>query len=223
MARRAGPSDATIREALRTQLLAECGDDPDTVVIEELGLSRGHVRVDIALVNGRLHGYEIKSDRDSLRRLSRQVELYSKVLDRATLVVGERFAECAADAVPNWWSLLYAQPTQDGLRFRSLRRGRMNPERDARVLAELLWACDALRLLDERGAARGARGKPRRVLWERLCDHYTIDEIAQAVRQSLRARAANRVLAQPLKHGEPYRAGAMLRQTYIPTDHLRRP
>src|SRR5690349_11086244 len=74
--RRTSLSDAVIRTALKAQLLAD--HDKDTVLLEELGLSRGHVRVDIALVNGRLHGYEIKSDLDSLRRLSRQVELYSK-------------------------------------------------------------------------------------------------------------------------------------------------
>lgn len=191
----AGPPAAAIREALKAQLLAKRGGDPDAVVIEELGLSRGHVRVDMALVNGRLHGYEIKSDRDSLRRLSRQVELYGKVLDYATLVVGDKFAACAAEAVPGWWGLLYARQGPQGLRFKSLRRCRLNPERDARVLAELLWASDALRLLDERQMARGARGKPRRVLWERICQHYAVDEIALAVRQNLKARIANQVRA----------------------------
>ena len=34
----------------------------------------------MTLVSGTLHGYEIKSDRDSLRRLARQVALYSAVL-----------------------------------------------------------------------------------------------------------------------------------------------
>lgn len=188
--RRTSLSDAVIRTALKAQLLAD--HDKDTVLLEELGLSRGHVRVDIALVNGRLHGYEIKSDLDSLRRLSRQVELYSKVLDRATLVVGERFADCAREAVPNWWGLLCARSTPTGLRFTTLRRGRLNPQRETRVLAELLWASDAIKLLEDRDVARGARGKPRRVLWERVCQHYSIEEIATAVRQNLKARATNR-------------------------------
>ena len=82
--------DADIRPALRTMLLSQLGSEPDTVLVEELGLCRGQVRVDIAVVNGLLQGYEIKSDRDSLRRLGIQVVLYWKVLDRATLVVCER-------------------------------------------------------------------------------------------------------------------------------------
>src|SRR6266511_802692 len=74
---RAGIPDAAIRPALRERLLRRHATDADTVLIEELGLCRGKVRVDLALVNGSLHGFEIKSDRDSLRRLSAQVGLYS--------------------------------------------------------------------------------------------------------------------------------------------------
>ena len=85
-ARRVGMRDAEIRPALREHLLRRHASETDTVLIEELGLRRSHVRVDLAVVNGSLHGFEIKSDRDSLRRLARQVDLYSQVLDRATLV-----------------------------------------------------------------------------------------------------------------------------------------
>ncbi len=60
--------DSDIRAVLRSRLFLKHPDEADTVVIEELGLCRGQVRVDVAVVNGLLHGYEIKSDRDSLRR-----------------------------------------------------------------------------------------------------------------------------------------------------------
>lgn len=61
--------DADIRSVLRSRLSFQHAAEADTVVIEELGLCRGQVRVDVSVVNGLLHGYEIKSDRDSLRRL----------------------------------------------------------------------------------------------------------------------------------------------------------
>jgi hypothetical protein len=38
-----------------------------------------------------------------------------------------------------------------------------NPAPDPRAMAEFLWRDDALALLEARGAARGMRGKPRRV------------------------------------------------------------
>lgn len=183
--------DTSIRLALRLRLLLKHADEADTVVIEELGLCRGQVRVDVAVVNGLLHGYEIKSDRDCLRRLGVQVEVYGKVLDQATLVVGDRHMLEALAIVPAWWGVLYVHPTATGLRFKTVRRARKNPRRDPRALVELLWLDDAIALLEERNAVRSVRGKPRRIVWDRVCDHFGIDEIAAAVRAKLKARATN--------------------------------
>jgi hypothetical protein len=189
--RSSGLRDAEIRSGLRDYLLRQHATEADTVLIEELGLRRGKVRVDLAVVNGSLHGFEIKSDRDSLRRLSAQVDLYSQVLDRATLVVGERFAPHATSRVPTWWGLMRVSPRGCRLQFTTLRRARLNPQRNARVLAEFLWAEHALQLLEERGTARGMRGKPRRILWDRVCECLSVDEIAAAVRDRLKARSGS--------------------------------
>jgi hypothetical protein len=193
--RRVGVPDAEIRPALREHLARVHARETDTVFVEELGLSRGKVRIDLAVVNGALHGFEIKSDFDNLKRLARQADLYSQVLDRATLVVGERFALRAASLVPSWWGVVRVANRPKGLRFTTLRRSRLNPGRNARVLAELLWARHVMTLLQERGAARGLRGKPRRVLWDRVCELYSLEEIARAVRDRLRATSGPQVPA----------------------------
>jgi hypothetical protein len=182
-------NDITIRFALRAKLLQQQAGEPATVLLEELGLCRGRVRVDIAVVNGSLCGYEIKSDEDNLHRLATQVDVYSKVLDRATLVVGQRLLTEAMDTVPSWWGVLTAVKTNTGLRFRTVRRGRRNPERDARALVELLWCDHALALLEQRDAVRGFRGKPRRIVWDKLCELFDLDEIEAAVCERLKARA----------------------------------
>jgi len=181
--------DLRIRSALRSRLLAEHARQPDTVLLEELGVCRGRVRVDIAVVNGLLCGYEIKSDRDNLRRLATQIDVYGKVFDQATLVVGNRLLAEALEVVPRWWGVLRVLTSPDGLEFRTIRRARTNPERNARALVELLWFEHALALLEQRNAARGLRGKPRRVVWDRVCDCFDVDEIAEAVRVRLKARA----------------------------------
>ena len=183
--------DSAIRPALRSWLFLKHANEFDTVLIDELGLCRGQVRVDLAVVNGQLHGYEIKSDRDSLRRLAVQVETYGKVLDRATLVVGERHLAEASSIVPAWWGVLYVCATAEGLRFKTVRRARNNPHRDPHSLVELLWLDHAMALLQERNAARGVHGKPRRIVWDRVCSHFGVDEIAAAVRTRLKARATN--------------------------------
>ena len=184
-----------IRSALRARLLKEQGQGPDFVIVEELGVYRGQVRLDVAVVNGLLHGYEIKSDRDNLRRLPKQVDVYGKVLDRATLVVGDRFVAASTNLVPKWWGVLHASRQGEVVRFQHLRRPLQNPHRDARVLAELLWFDYAIELLEQRNATHGVRRKSRRVVWDRICDHFSVDEIATAVRRRLKATRVNQALA----------------------------
>ena len=185
--------DAEIRSVLRSRLSQKHAHTSRTVFIEELGLCRGQVRVDLSVVNGLLHGYEIKSDRDSLRRLSGQVELYGKVFDRATLVVGERHWAEAIDNVPKWWGILLARRSAKGLQLKTVRSPSSNPKKDPRALVELLWLDDAIVLLEERDAARGFRGKARWIVWDRVCEICSLEEIAKAVRTKLKARAKSRV------------------------------
>ena len=190
-----GLGDPVIRPAIQSRLFEVHSHEPDTVFIEELGLCRGQVRIDIAVVNGLLHGYEIKSDRDSLRRLSAKVDFYGKVLDQATLVVGDRFLAEVPDIVPTWWGVLHVHATSDGLQFRTVRRPQLNTQRDARALVELLWFDQAMALLEEHNLARGVRSKARRIVWNRVCDHFSVDEIAAAVRTRLKARVTNQAPA----------------------------
>ena len=158
-------------------------------------MCRGRVRLDVAVVNGLLHGYEIKSDRDSLRRLHGQVDVYGRVLDQATLVVGDRYLTAVSDLVPSWWGVLHAHVEDEELGFRLLRRPRRNPGKDPHALVELLWADHAMKLLEQRGAARGVRRKPRRIVWARVCEHLGVEEIADAVRIGLKSRVTNQAPA----------------------------
>jgi hypothetical protein len=191
-------ADSDIRPALRSRLLAQYAREADSVILEELGLCRGQVRVDLAVVNGLLHGYEIKSDRDSLRRLVGQVDLYSRVLDRATLVVGERHLPEALEIVPIWWGILRMEPMYRSPRFKTVRRGRRNRGRDPRSLVELLWLDDAVAMLERRHAARGIKGKPRRAVWDRVCEYFDVEEIATEVRARLKARATRPAPVPPM-------------------------
>jgi hypothetical protein len=119
-----------------------------------------------------------------------QADVYTKVLDRVTLVVGDRFRDDIG-VVPGWWGVVHVRRTANAVRFRQIRRARPNPARESRALVELLWAAQALDLLERRNAVRGVKGKPRRFLWDRICQTFSVDEIADAVRAALKTRAAN--------------------------------
>lgn len=188
--------DLDIRPALR-RLVVQGSDPTGTVVIEELGLNKGAVRVDLAVVNGMMHAYEIKSDFDTLRRLSVQVEHYGKCFDRVSLVVGPKHITTARESVPKWWGIVRVTSCDDGPRFFAVRKARPNPARDARALIELLWREATLALLERIGAAEGVRSKPRNVLWDRAIERLSLEEIARAVRDHLKANAGRLGLSAP--------------------------
>jgi len=182
-------NDSKIRTALRRFLEERWAGCAETHFLEELGLCRGQVRIDLAAVNGVLHGYEIKSDRDRLTRLSSQVELYGRVVDRATIVVGTRHLRAALRLVPSWWGVLHARGVSGAISFETLRISAENLEQDPRALVELLWREEALSLLESREAAHGVRTKPRPMIWDRVCEHFELDEISAVVRDRLKLRA----------------------------------
>ena len=79
--------DEHIREALKTALR---GQDNAAAIIEEMPLLRGRGRADLAFVNGRLCGFEIKSEADSLIRLGMQTENYEAVFEFNTIVAAQK-------------------------------------------------------------------------------------------------------------------------------------
>jgi hypothetical protein len=81
--------DQDVRRSLRAEMNLRHASDPDTLVLEEFGLCQGSARIDVAVVNGSIHGYEIKSERDTLARLPSQRAVYSRALDYVTVVVAD--------------------------------------------------------------------------------------------------------------------------------------
>ena len=189
--------DLEIRAALKTFLAVQSG--PDDYVVEELGLRRGQARLDVALINGSIHGYEIKSDRDSVRRLAGQVQLYNSVVDRATLVTGPKTLRNARPMIPRWWGIILALPDSNGPILKQLRRARINPNRDLRTLVELLWLGEAVELLQQNGFHRGLHGKPCRKIWDMIVEQLDEELVAENVRDKLKARAMNRIPQKPSK------------------------
>lgn len=79
-------NDSMVRELLLEDLYSQYKDDPNTRIVNELGIDFGSSRVDVAVINGNIHGYEIKSDLDTLERLPRQMTYYNKLFQRMTIV-----------------------------------------------------------------------------------------------------------------------------------------
>lgn len=178
-------------------MLAEHHHEPDTLVIDELALWYGTARIDVAVINGRMHGFEIKSDRDTLERLPGQTRIYNTVLDRVTLVVGAKHVVDATRAVPEWWGvkLVYEGP-RGAVHFEEHRAPTTNPNIDSVAVAALLWCDEIEMLLLAADALRGYRGKSRDLLSRHLAEVMSLTDLRAAVRCQIRARGDWRTAAR---------------------------
>lgn len=170
------------------RLRAEFKDDRDALIVHELGLSNGEVRVDVAVINGTINGYEIKSPADTLQRLPMQQAVYGRVLETVTLVAPKRHLDEASESLPDWWGLLEIDLSSGAVDLRAVRRPSLNPSVDASVLVQLLWRDEAVSILAAHGIDAGLRSKPRRAAWERIVEYFDGAQVSALVRQQLKSR-----------------------------------
>jgi hypothetical protein len=184
--------DSDIRTALLGALDAQYAHDHSTRVVEEMGIWSGSVRIDVAVINGELHGFELKSERDTLRRLPGQAELYNQVFDRVTLVIAKKHLEHASDQIPEWWGLTIAAPDAGGIILSDHRQASSNPDLNPMQLARLLWRSEILEILERHQLAKGLKSKPLEVLVSRLANTFGLNDLRDEVRNRLKHRASLR-------------------------------
>jgi hypothetical protein len=179
-------NDKQIRIALRNKVFRHYRLTPSALVLEEVGIRHGAARVDFLVVNGLLHGFELKSDRDNLSRLENQIQIFSSTLDRVTLVVGYRLVDKALRMVPEWWGVKLANLGKRGaIHFRDARTPKNNPCVEKEAVVKLLWQDQALQVLEELGADVGVRSKTRKEIYARLAECADLDLIRAKVRHFL--------------------------------------
>lgn len=183
--------DIDVREAVHKKVLKDHHKNPDTLIIDEFNISLGSARADITVINGILHGYELKSSKDTLERLPGQITHYSSIMDKATLVVAENHMDEAINLLPDWWGVkIVIQGNRGGINFLSHRADKFNPIVNELALAQLLWKEECLCVLDRMGLAKGNRSKPRFELWQILAECTPLRMLKLEVRMALKNRIA---------------------------------
>lgn len=179
--------DIDIREPLINKL-KEQNKGHDFRIIPELTICDGMSRVDIAVANGNLYGYEIKSDADTLERLPLQKEYYSKTFDKVFIVVGQKYQNIIFDYIPDWWGVYVADfDNKNNVVFKEKKRGRKNTEISTASLLELLWKEEVETLLKTNGF-KGLSGKNRRVLRNIAAENLSLSVIKNYTRETLKKR-----------------------------------
>jgi hypothetical protein len=180
--------DSDIRAALRDKLRSIHADEPDTAIIDELSLSQGEARVDLAVINGSFSGYEIKSDRDTFIRLPNQLAVYELCFNTLTIVVGSRHVAACKDSVPIWWGIWEAVRLPDEtVELKERRQPRNNRRISPEQVVQLLWRDEVLEVLKRRNISVRAKAT-RPELWNTLTKSSSPQELFQTVRECLRAR-----------------------------------
>ncbi|MCC3159174.1 sce7726 family protein [Hymenobacter sp. 15J16-1T3B] len=116
------------------------------VYVDEL--PTGTTRADVVHITAQfMHGYELKSDGDTLQRVKDQLPCYARAYDFVTFVVTEKHLAKLLDAVPEWVGVLVA--SADGLREHRPARYNATVERGA--VAGLLRLSEVKQYLMDHG------------------------------------------------------------------------
>lgn len=184
-----GTTDADIRSALHAKRLRRAKSHPDTLVIDELGLAHARSRIDVAVINGCIHGYEIKSAKDNLDRFATQIDIYRQTLQKLTLVAAPKHVAGIMSHAPEWCGVIAAERgPRGGINFQVLRNAAANPEIDPVMMSHLLWRDEVIELLGQAGYAPKDLRRPRKQLYKMLCEAMTLREITASIRAFMAQR-----------------------------------
>jgi hypothetical protein len=181
--------DPDIRLMLLQDIETRFSDKEHDLILQEFGCNAA--RIDVAVVNGAFHGFEIKSDCDSLERLDAQISEYSKIFDYVTLVSGKRLFDAARHRVPSWWGIGLALFTDESVRIREIRKPKRNPHRDPLSLAQMLWKRETIQCLRRSGFKHVSANQPADELWAEAARHLSVDLLAAEVRAAIKKRGGS--------------------------------
>lgn len=181
--------DLELRKAVHKKIIKNHHDN-DTLVIDEFSIHLGASRADIAVINGLMHGYELKSAKDNLLRLPSQVKYYSSVMDKVTLVVDKSHFDEAYQIIPEWWGIKIADiGPRGGISISHYRKEKLNKKTEPLMLAQLLWKDECLSILSEFDMLSGNKSKPRFELWGILSSSIPADILHSRVKTALKNRS----------------------------------
>ena len=196
-------NDLDIRLALHSKLEKQYYVKKNHLIVHELSLEHGKNRIDIAVFDTYIHGYEIKSSKDNLLRLQNQLTQYSKSLQKLTFVVAENHYQDVLLSTPDWCGLILAtKGPRGGITFQSKRRAKLNPNVDFFSLAHILWKSEAIDLLYKNGLNEKLEYKSRRELYQQLNLVMSTHDLASEIKAKLLKRGNWRADELPLSYDD---------------------
>ncbi|GEN29618.1 hypothetical protein HVA01_32640 [Halovibrio variabilis] len=189
--------DIEIRQHFHKKRLQHFHDCPSTIVIDELGVSHGKKRADIAVLNGTFHCFEIKSSKDSIVRLPEQLSEYSKCFEKISIISAPNHIQKIMAILPPWCGLIVATKGAKGaVAFKTIKRPRKNPNLEVTAIAHFLWRKEIIELLTTLGIEEKKLNQSRERLYQLIPPTLTAQELIQWVKNKFMSREDWRVASQ---------------------------
>jgi hypothetical protein len=171
--------------------LSRHADDEDVRVLHELRIPRPSARVDIAVVNGEIGGFEIKSDVDSLSRLPNQAIAFNAIFDRMSVVTTVRHLNQIRKIIPTWWGIIAVENKNDTIEFDQRRQATANTTQDPEALLHILTRSELVGIRKKFHPKICASNLSRVSLVIDLIDNVSPLTLWSEARKALKLRAAN--------------------------------
>ena len=139
-------NEQEIKVALISKLYQK-GALRNAALINEMVIANWSRRADLALANGHLQAFEIKSDFDSLKRLDGQLATYISRFEKVTVVCVAKFTDLVLKMAHPNVEILEVASSNAGPMFRLVRRGRLSRLRDKNILLGFLRKADIQMIL----------------------------------------------------------------------------
>ncbi|MCE0813553.1 sce7726 family protein [Buttiauxella sp. S04-F03] len=150
------PFEKEIKKTVLNHLLTKGKINNETIVINELTIDSFARRVDLAiLVDGKIIAYEIKSDADSLYRLSGQLEKYKQYFDKIIVVTTIKHVENILTMIPK--NIEVWEVAEEKIKIK--KRGKLSKIEDKKNYLDLLRVQDMRKLAKNFKIPLGSSGK----------------------------------------------------------------
>lgn len=158
----------------------------DAVLINEMVVAKWSRRADLALANGTLQAFEIKSDYDSLKRLSGQLATFNSRFEKVTVVCAPKFTIEVLSQVPRETEVLEVSKFNDSVCFKVIQRGRIRSLKDKKILLSFLLKKEIQSLLKKKNLAESLDSN--REFLEAECLELPVSVIRDFVIGTLKSR-----------------------------------
>lgn len=181
-------------QSIRFQLLKDLNKQytnnskEKNLIVNEMAVCRGAARVDVAVVNGVLHGFEIKSSEDTLIRLENQLKVYRKCFDYISVVAAGKHLTKLSALCPKSVGISEALMNNGEVKIVQHRKPTINKEVDAISVLELIWKEEAIWLANKVGLKIKLASKTKKYIYEAIARSADLLTIQKHVRTILKQR-----------------------------------